>query len=272
MKNICSSLLVVFISMYSYGQHSLQKLWQTDSVLQAPESVRYSPKEKILYVSNIGNWDKEGTGFISKIGLDGKMIKRDWVTGLTATKGLGLYNNLLYAAEQSTVAIIDVEKGIIIQRIAIGDAKLLNDVTVDDQGIVYVSDAQTGKVHRIENGKASVFLENLKDVNGLLVKGGDLFILTDGKLQKANASKELKTIAQGIEAGADGIEMLGDDAFIVTGWGGTIYHIKSDGTKQLLLDTRSQKMSAADLGFEPSTNTVYIPAMSKNLVTAYKFN
>ncbi len=89
-------------------------------------------------------------GFISQIGLDGKTIKRDWVTGLTAPKGLGLYKNLLYAAEPTTVAVIDVNKAAIIQRIPVEGAQLLNDITVDSKGIVYVSDTKTNKVHELK--------------------------------------------------------------------------------------------------------------------------
>ena len=45
------------------------------------------------------------------IGTDGKVIKNDWVTGLTSNKGSALFNGLLYTAETSSVAVIDVDKG-----------------------------------------------------------------------------------------------------------------------------------------------------------------
>ena len=63
----------------------------------------------------------------------GRSLKNDWVTGLTATKGLGLYNNLLYAAETNTVAVIDVNNGTIVNRIPVEGAQLLNDITIDSK-------------------------------------------------------------------------------------------------------------------------------------------
>ena len=196
---------LIFLSGNLFAQHTLEKIWQSDSVLKAPESVRLDQGAKFFYVSNIGDFQKEGTGSICKMSLDGKMIKNDWVTGLTSTKGLGLYKNLLYAAEQTTVAVIDVDKAAIVQRIPVEGSQMLNDITVDSKGAVYVSDTRTNKVHKIENGKASVYLEDMKSANGLLAVGDDLYILTGTSLQKADANKKLTTLADGFEGGADGI-------------------------------------------------------------------
>lgn len=270
MKKLSIVVSLIFINTMLFAQHSLELLWQTDTTLKAPESALYVPGAKILYVSNIGIFDKEGTGSISIVSPDGKIIKNNWVTGLTSTKGLGLYKNLLYAAEQTTVAVIDVNTASIVQRIPVEGSQMLNDITIDSKGIVYVSDTKTNKVHRIENGKASVYLENMQSANGLLAVSGDLYILTGTSLQKADANKKLTTITEGIEGGADGIEKVGDHDFLVTGWEGIIYYVKGDGSKQVLLDTRSQKTNSADIGYDPVTHIVYVPAMLKNKLMAYK--
>jgi hypothetical protein len=271
MKKLLVLLVVGLFSFNAYSQHSLEKIWITDSTeLKNPESVLYDAAAKILYVSNIGEFGKDGVGFVSKMGLDGKIIKKDWVTGLTSTKGLGLYKNFLYAAENSAVAVIDVKNGAIVRRIAIEGAIMLNDLTITSKGIVYVSDSKTGKVHRIENDKPSVYLENLTGVNGLLAVGKDLYILSNNGMQKADADKKVTPVADGIEGGADGIEMVANNEFLATGWGGTIYYVKADGTKQLLSDTRDKKINAADLGYDAVTKTLYIPRMTSNCVVAYK--
>ena len=109
----------------------------------------------------------------------------------------------------------------------------------------------------------------MKGANGLLAVGNDLYVLTDSVLQKADADKKLTTLVRGIEGGADGIEMIAPHQFIVTGWAGTIYYAKEDGQKQTLSDTRNEGINAADLGYNASTNTVYIPAMLKNKIVAY---
>ena len=274
MKNLClrTVLLAVtsFMTISLSAQHTLEKLWETDSLLATPESVLYNAETKILFVSNIGDFQKEGSGSVSKVGLDGEIIHNHWITGLTATKGMGLYNNLLYAAEQTTIAVIDTKKGVIRQRIEVEGAQFLNDVTIDKKGNVYVSDSRTGKVHRIKQGKVSVYIDNLNGVNGLLADGNDLFILADGLLMKADSEKNMTTLAEGIEGGADGIVKVNENEFIVTGWEGIIYYISDSGVKKVLSDTRDDQINSADLGYNPADKIIYIPTFSKNSFVAYR--
>src|SRR6266700_3216321 len=175
MKKLFSLLFVIvfviaaFPAIVSAQGHKLVKKWETDSVLKVPESVLYDAKGQQLYVSNIDGKDpgaKDGIGSVGKVGLDGKIINVDWVTGLNSPKGLGLFGDLLYVADVDQVAVIDTKKAAVIQRIPVPGAVFLNDITVDKKGVVYVSDTRTNKVHRVEKGVVTTFLENLQGPNG----------------------------------------------------------------------------------------------------------
>ncbi len=254
------------------AQHQLVKLWETDSVLKVPESVLYSAEDKLLYNSNIDGQpnEKDGKGSIGKTGLDGKVIQVDWVTGLNAPKGLGRYGNLLYAADVDAVVVIDIAKAKIIQRIPVQGAIFLNDITVDGKGIVYVSDTRTEKVHRIENGTVTTFLEGIKGANGVLVVGKDLYVLGNGTLWKAGPDRKLIKIADGMDASTDGLERVQGTDFLVTSWVGIIYYVKGDGSVQKMLDTTDQKKNSADIGYDPVHRIVYVPTFFKNSIAAYE--
>lgn len=254
------------------AQHQLIKLWETDSVLKVPESVLYSAQDHLLYQSNIDGQanEKDGKGEIGKVGLDGKIINVDWVTGLNAPKGLGRWGNLLYAADVDAVAVIDIKAAKIIDRIPVEGAVFLNDIAVDDKGVVYVSDTRTEKVHRIENGKVSTYLEGIKGANGVYCVGPDLYVLGNGNLWKAGPDRKPVKIADGMDASTDGLERVKGDEFLVTSWAGVIYYVKGDGSKQLLLDTRPQKINSADIGFDPVARIVYVPTFLKNSIAAYQ--
>ncbi|QXV64049.1 ATP/GTP-binding protein [Mucilaginibacter sp. 21P] len=269
MKKTLLALLTV-LSASASAQHSLSEIWQSYTTLKTPESVLVDARSKTLYVSNIGDIKTPNTGFVSKLDMNGNIKALEWVKGLNAIKGLGLYKNMLYAAELNAVAVIDVTKGSIVKRIPIEGSKMLNDITVDAKGIVYVSDTQTGKIHRIANGKVSLYMENQKGVNGLLSVGSSLYILADGTFIKADADKKTTVIATGIEGGADGIVMVKPNEFIVSGWGGVVYYINAKGAKEVLLDTRQKKRSTADIGYDANTRTLYIPTFFGNAVDAYK--
>ena len=263
-----------FILLYGTAQSQQSQLvqkWATDTVLKVPESVYFDGKNKVLYVANIDGqpWDKDGNGSIGKVGLDGKIIATEWVTGLNAPKGLGVYAGKLYVADVDAIAVIDISQGKIVDKINIDGAEGLNDLSVDGKGVIYVSDSKTKKIHRIDKGKSAVLLENLQGPNGVLWNKSNLYIVDAGGLYKVEADKSLTKLADGMEGGTDGIEPVGNGDFIVSCWAGVIYLVKADGNKEVLLDTRDQKINSADIGYDPATRTVYVPTFWKNGVVAY---
>jgi hypothetical protein len=264
---------LVCISNVLPAQHTLTKLWETDSALKVPESVLFDGENKVLYVSNIDGtepWGKDGKGSIGKISLDGKIIATDWVTGLNAPKGLGIYKGKLYAADITEVVVIDLKKAVIEKKIQVDGSAGLNDISIGNDGVVWVSDSQNKKIYKIENDKPSLFLENLKGPNGVLMRGKDFFILDAGGAYKVNSDKSLTMLANGMEGGTDGIENVTGDDFLVSCWQGAIWHINAKGEKQLLLDTKQEKKNTADISFDPKTKTVYVPTFWRNSVVAYR--
>jgi len=256
----------------SAQQHQLIKQWETDSVLKVPESVLYDKANKVLYASNIDGDPAavDGKGSIAKVGLDGKIISVEWVSGLNSPKGLGLYKNTLWVADIDHVVSIDVPSGKITNRIKIEGALFLNDVTIDKKGIVYVSDSRTKKVHRVEKDKPTLFLENLQGPNGLLAKDGQLLVLDNGGLYKVGTDKKPVKLVDGMEGGTDGVEHVQGNEYVVSCWGGVIYYVNTDGSRQMLLDTRDQKINSADIGYDAVNRIVYVPTFYKNSVVAYQ--
>ena len=265
MKKILLSCIVVMVSSTLFAQHSLEKLWETDSlILRKPESVLYDPTSNSLYVSSMG------AGTIVRFSTDGKLIKNDWVTGLTSNKGSAIFNGLLYTAETSSVAVIDVAKASVIKHIQVEGSQMLNDLAVDSKGIIYVSDSRGAKVYRIEGDKPVVYLENLQGVNGLLPVNTDLYVLTSTSVVKVDKDKQMKTIADGFESGLDGIVMVAENEFIISNYKGLLYYITADGTRQVLLDTRSKGIWSNDIGYDGKTKTLFVPSFGTNQVFAYK--
>lgn len=275
MKKITKIALVALCTVSTLSlaaQHKLVKKWETDSTLKVPESVLYDAANKVLYVANIdGAPDgKDGKGSIGKVGLDGKIINTDWVPGLNAPKGMALVKNTLWVADLDEMVAIDIKSGKITKRIKIEGANFLNDVAAGPDGTVYVSDSRTKRVHKLKNGKATVHLENLQGPNGLLVHNNELYVLDAGTMNKMGSDKNLQKLAEGLEGHTDGIENVQGNEFIVSGWEGVIYYVNADGKSEKLLDTRDQKINAADIGYDAKNRIVYVPTFFRNSVVAYQ--
>ena len=230
---------------------------------------------KILFVSNIDGepWVADGKGSIAKVGLDGKVIAAEWVSGLDCPKGLGLSSNgrYLYAADAGGVVIIDIEAGKILTKIPIPGSVQLNDL-VNDKGTLYISDSKGRKVYMIKEGVASIYLDDkvLKGPNGLFVHKGALYVLDNDSLNKVGKDKSLKVIADGMPGGADGLENVKGDDFLVSVWGGAVWYVSADGSKALLFDGKPSSTRTADMGWDPVTMTAYVPTFFGNSVIAFK--
>lgn len=270
-------LTIFFITMFhgtrSFAQHSLVRLWETDTLLKVPESVLFDRENKVLYVANIDGtdpWAKDDKGSIGKVGLDGKIIAPEWIAGLSAPKGMGLYKGKLYVADLTNIVVIDIKKGSIDKTITVEGAGGLNDISIGDDGIIWVSDSKSKRLYKVENEKPVLYLENLKGPNGVLMRGKDFYIVDAGGFYKVNPDKTLTMVADGMEGGTDGIENVSGNDFLVSCWQGAIWYINEKGEKQLLLDTKAEKKNTADIGFDPVTKTVYVPTFWKNSVVAYQ--
>ena len=255
--------------------HKLTKVWESEAALKTPESVRFDAKRKVLYVSNIDGepWAADGKGSIAKLGLDGKVIAAEWVTGLDCPKGLALSDDgkWLYAADAGGIVVIDVDAGKIKSKIAIPDTLQLNDL-VNDKGTLYVSDSKGKKVFQVKDGKPGVYLDEkvLKGPNGLFVHKGTLYVLDNDSLNRVEKDRSLKVLASGMQGGVDGLENVKGDDFIVSAWGGAIWYVPASGDKQQLFDGKPTETRTADTGWDPATGTLYVPTFFKNTVVAFK--
>ena len=258
----------------------LVKAWETDTTLRTPESVLYDPRTDVLYVTNIdGKSDAlDGSGFISKVSLDGKIENLRWTSGLNAPKGMGLYKNRLYVTDVHRLVAINTETGQAEKTWDAVDQKaaFLNDVTVAKDGTVYVSDSRADKIYRLKDDKWEVWMEGeqLNKPNGVLAVGKNQLMIgctKTGALRAVDVTtKTMMTIADGMAA-TDGIVPEGKGNYFVSDWNGQVFHVNADGTKEQLLDTRTDKINAADIDYVTKRKLLIVPTFFKNKLVAYRW-
>lgn len=252
---------------------SLDVLWNTPG-FNSPESVLLSGDASFLYVSNVGGegGEHDGNGFISKLAKDGKVITEKWATGIDAPKGMALHGDKLYVTDIDKLIEIDVVTGAILQFIPVPEAKFLNDIVyVPGLGVLF-SDSGSRSLYLYDGDKISRWLQDdlLKGVNGLHFDGENILVVTmsDGHLLSLDPnSKALDIIASGIK-NADGIKVLQDGSYFVSGWTGQLYHVSKSGITTLLQDTSEEEILMND--FELEGNIIYMANYKPGTVQAIK--
>lgn len=274
------------ISLVGSSAIAASLLWETPD-FAAPESVLVAP-DGTIFVSSI-NGDgakKDGNGFVSKVSADGKLIKREWATGLDGPKGLALSGGKLFVADIDQLVAIDVKTGAVVARYQAPGAEFLNDVAADSEGRIYVSDTFTDTIWRLEGEDFSAWLNDarLKGPNGLLVEGKRLIVGAWGVRESGFATKEpghllsvsladrsISTLGNGKPIGnLDGLEALGDGNYLVTDWlAGTMMSVTPEGSATVILELGQ---GSADLDFDPSKRIAVVPMMKDGVVRAYQLD
>lgn len=252
----------------------LVKIWESDTLFTIAESALYDAKNNVIYVSNIEGqpWEEDGKGSIGLLSLEGKVINARWVTGLNAPKGLGIANGKLYVADVQKLVEIDLKSGKILHKYEVKDCQGLNDVSTTTDGLVYFTDSKKGVVHLLKDGVVSTVVNGLGGSNGVFCESERLLLGTwaDSSLTAYNFKTQTKTIFAKNLPQPDGIEAVGNGSYLVSTWSGLIHSVDKNGKIELLLDTKKDKISSADIDFVKEKNLLLVPTFYRNTVAAYR--
>jgi hypothetical protein len=227
---------------------------QTFGGLVFPESAAYDPKGKALYVGNFGGQklapaEKDGLGYISKVGLNGKVIEERWVPAkggepLNKPKGIWIRGERLWVTDIDSVWIFDLKtkKG---RKLALPGVGFANDPAVLGKAL-YISDNRNDKIVKVEPAD---FLNAKKDPavtevlagkghnangvypakNGSLLFGGFLAADKPKGLHTLSTKGEVKQLADAIGR-VDGLYEMADGSLLFTDWNtGSLSHWSEKG-------------------------------------------
>ena len=288
-SKIIISVLILTLSTISNAAPELTKLWETKADFKLPESVIYDKENDVLYVSNMQDdpFKKDKNGFISKVDLDGNILKLKWVKGLNAPKGLAISKGKLYVGDVDQLVEINIKKGKVSNKYDAIGAALLNDVAADTKGNIYVSDTFTDTIYRLNTfGQLTKWLYSpkLQAPNGLHYEKGQLIVgswghPTDGwaaaeagHLKTISLkTKKIKSLGSGKAVGnLDGVESDGKGAYYVADWvGGKLLHIQRNG---YLKEVLNLSQGVADHEIIHDKNIIIIPMMLEGKLITYKIN
>ncbi len=255
---------------------SISEIWATPGELRVPESVLHDAIRNVLYVSNIDGvpTGKDGDGFISRISMEGKILDFKWISGMDAPKGMALRGNTLYVADIDRLHVMDALEGKIRESFKADGAKFLNDIAVDDDGAVYVSDMQANRIYIMRKRSISVWLEfkDFTGINGMIFSDGSIYAGSEQGVLKINPADGKYELFIPLTGGIDGLKAFDCGRFVVTDWKGKIQVIEQEKKPQLLQDTTGRKINAADIEYIAEEKTLLVPTFFDNRVVAYRLD
>ncbi|MCR9064628.1 MAG: ATP-binding protein [Cytophagales bacterium] len=252
----------------------LEKLWESDTLLTANESVIYDSLSNSIYVSCMGAMPddaKDGDGFIAKLSLKGEIDNLSWITGLNCPKGLAIYGRELYVSDIDELVCIDLDKGIVISKTRFPEIDFINDIDISENGEIFLNETRKNKIYSLKNDSLSLFYstEKLGGLNGVhSSKDGVFFTGSEGKIYALNDKVELRVAADSVE-NADGIEQY-KSGYFASSWQGRIYYFTEGGHTSKLVDTWDNQIHSADIDVVDNLNLLLSPTLFNNKVIAYR--
>jgi gluconolactonase len=262
-------LLSIVISITLKAHESLNAF----SGFVSPESVVQDTKGDI-YVSEIGEFNKDGDGKITRISVDGKLST--FASGMDDPKGLTFIGKFLYVTDKNRVLKVepDGKWTVFGSTMAFPQTPVfLNDITSDEAGNLYVSDSGNlksgGAIFKITSNKkiTLVLNENTPEIlapNGLWITKNDLYEVdfSSGILYKVNLkTKSISKVAEGF-GGGDGLIKSGDNFFVSDWKNGKIYKVQ--GSKVSLY--KDGFTAAADIALSYDKKSIITPDMKAGSV------
>ncbi len=261
------------------------RAWETSNTFLTPESVLFDPDRKVLYVTNydIASFSApERTGYITKMNLDGEVLEERWVSDLKNPAGMSIHEDILFVAERGFLTEISLATGEILSRHPIPNSEFLNDVSVDDEGYVYITDTYPSshiqsKLFRVKDGEVEEWYggREINRANGLFRDDQELLIGNsgDGLLKAIHIEhRSLRNIACFGAGVIDGIRLDNNGNYIVSKWDGQIFSVTPDGEVTEIINLISEGLNTADFEYLPEQNLLVIPTFLGNRVVAYRIN
>ncbi|MCB5184753.1 SMP-30/gluconolactonase/LRE family protein [Methylobacillus gramineus] len=259
--------------------HDAKKL----SGFKAPESVVVD-KQGRVFVSEIGEFNKDGDGQISVVSSSGKV--KVFAKGMNDPKGLAFIGEHLYVADKDRILKVapNGKWTVFVEKTAFPTPPLfLNDLEPDLQGNLYVSESgdiekkggAAGAIYKINPaGKVTTLINHQQNPrimapNGLLMDDtGDMLIFVDfatGILYRLDIpNQHLIQLAEGF-GGGDGLVLAANNSIYISDFlNGKIYSLSIEDEVKLV---KEGFQSAADIGITPDGKTLLVPDMKAGTVT-----
>jgi gluconolactonase len=238
--------------------------------LKTPESV-VQDKDGITYITEIGEFDKDGDGQITKVDKKGNITV--FAKGMDDPKGIVMMGKNLYVTDKTRVLEVNPDGTWQVygaQMAFPSTPVFLNDIEADKLGNLYVSDSGSlkdgGQIYKIaKDGIISIVADNKNpDIlapNGLLFEGRNQMLSVDfesGILYRVNlASGATTKVADGF-GGGDGIVKTKSGKVYISDWKNGVINQLSGGKARLF---KSGLTSAADMALSADGQYLIVPLM-----------
>lgn len=250
--------------------------------LPGAESVVFDESKGVYFVS-LQAGDKAGDGSVVALNSDYSFIATV-ASGLENPKGIAIKGNTLFVGDMQNLVEVNLQSGQVVKHPA-KNAEFLNDVAIDSNGDVYVSDMFTSSIYKYSDSKVTKWMDSpeLENPNGLKFIDGQLYIAAWGYFNDKNpieapfghvlkvdpASKKITKVTKKPLGNLDGLQLDKKGNLIVSDWKqGVVFSVTESGQATQILDL---PRGAGDVYYSQHQHKLLIPMALEGEVLEYRY-
>ena len=244
-----------------------------------PEAVRYDEQLDVYFVSNFngGGNERDSNGFISKVSASGELLDLKFMVGtdespLHAPRGMYITGDALWVADVDGIHSFNKETGEHVNFLNFRgfNPGFLNDISIDADGNLFVTDTGTGGLYKVSGQRVSVATDSLPHrPNGITYEAANQILLVapwGGALDFYSWDSESETYSLfGTANGGgnyDGIEFV-KGALLSASQRDSSLHLMESGADRILIKTPGRP---ADIGVDTRRLNVAVPYIALDKV------
>lgn len=273
MKKKLKTTLIVAIILTLCTIAALIIVQLSGTKLNKPESIVYDPIGNRFLISNAGSG--------SIVAMDSKGKYQKYMSkAFNSPKGLALNNDMLFVCEPTRVVAVDVSEAKIVDNYEIPGARALNDIALDEYGVIYVTDSAMNCVwiYNPKDGKTEKVTNPLFDKpNGIYYDRPrwQMFVVNFADrspiLSLDVRDKMVSIFMDSVYSQLDGIAVDDLGRIFISSWAEQmIIEIPQEQNRFLVRKTGLK--TPADLYYYLPTNELLIPLFDKNKIERIKLD
>lgn len=260
-------IILIIVAMILIAALLFWALNRTGISLDKPESVTYDPVGERFLISNVGS------GSIVAMDNDGR-LSEFMPRAFTNPKGIFLYDGKLYVTEPSQIQVVDLAHASIIESYPIEGAVGLNDITITEQGLLYITDNLGDCVYVYDPAtktQEKIISPLLDKPNGIVYDRPrwQMFVVNNSThspiLSIDVRTKEVSIFMDSIYSQLDGIAIDELGRIYFSSWAENMIIEIPQEQNRFITDLKNYE-GAADIYYHELTNELIVPMLRQNRI------
>jgi sugar lactone lactonase YvrE len=282
MKTTIATLAALFASASAGAQNVpvAEELWRTNTA-DRPEAVHVPPGSNWAYIGNQSGEGEEtdppGIGYISRLNLVSGTYEDRWMEGFDGPLGITSSGSEMFLVDNGDrVVAVDIGTGTQTgEWPAPQGERFLNDVGIDPQGRVWVTDTRADELLRLVDGHWEVVFSGgpFDGANGVEYVDGWVYVVCSsgvGNLIRINPETlEYDVLITG-EGSLDGVVTDGRGGLVLSDLGGRLLHWSEASGITVLDGFEDEDIMLNSIGGTSDGLLMFAPHWSQSQITAFR--